>query len=72
MTLADLTDKQIVRLANRLHERIRFWAQGDPFGWDWPTLRVCYPGLHDDFRSVIAEGRKRQLHKPESERISHD
>ena len=63
MTLADLTDKQVVRLAHKLHDRIRYWSQGDPFGWDWPTLRTCLPGLHDDFRSVLAEVRKRGLGK---------
>jgi hypothetical protein len=71
MTIADLTDKQLIRLAGRLNGRVRRWAQGDPFGWDWPTLWACDPGLAGDYRAVIAEARKRQLHKPESERISH-
>lgn len=62
-TLADLGDKQLIRLAERLHQRVRDWSAGDPFGWDWPTLRQCIPGLASDLSSVIDEGRSRNLHK---------
>ena len=44
MALADLSDKQLERLICRVHDRITDkFAGGGPYGWDLPTLRVCYP-----------------------------
>lgn len=62
MTLRDLTDKQLVRLYNRILERIQArFVGGRSFGVDVPTLRYCEPGLYLAYRMVRDEGRRRAL-----------
>jgi hypothetical protein len=61
MTLADLPDQTIIRLAHRIDHRIRAGYGYQPYGFDWPTLQATRPGLALAYRSVWAEGRRRGL-----------
>lgn len=40
MTLTDFTDAQLRRIYRKLYSQL---YTGDPYGWDWPTLRAVYP-----------------------------
>ena len=61
MTLSELTDKQLIRLFYRVLFRIKKWAEGDPFGWDLPTLSLCRPALAKTYLAVRNEGRQRRI-----------
>jgi hypothetical protein len=56
---ADMTDKQLLREGQKIIDG--FWkaAQGDPYGWDWPTMFVLYPEKVERFRELKAEWRLR-------------
>lgn len=42
----------------RLEEILDFFdneARSDPWGWDWPTMRVLFPDLCAEARQLIRE-----------------
>ncbi len=51
-----LTDIQLHRLYCRIYDRIPY---GGHFGWDWPTLRMCYPAIASALKACIDESRRR-------------
>lgn len=58
--LQGITDKQLIRLQERIRERIysREWS-GDPYGWDVPTLWALRPGIAHARQTVINEVKRR-------------
>ena len=54
--LQTLTNKQLVRLWNRILERIAKLGGT----WDWPTLWAVYPELAECYRMVRNEGKRRK------------
>ena len=57
-----LSDAELVRHVRIMHKRIReYFAGGLSFGWDWPTLMICYPHLGLALRAFLREGRNRGL-----------
>lgn len=54
-----LTDKQIDRRVGAIYRYFDRYAEGDPFGWDWPTMRVVFPEAVDECHSLKMEARRR-------------
>ena len=57
-----LTAQELRKLERRINRTLRRWERvnaGDPFGCDWPTFGVNYPGTYRVFRIANAEYRRR-------------
>ena len=62
--IQSLTDKQLLRLFNRILDRINSeFRGGGCFGIGLPTLHACYPEMAESYRIVRAEGRRRTIAK---------
>jgi hypothetical protein len=64
--LTTLTDKQLIRLANKVFKECDRMAReggGCEFGWDWPTFSICFPEKYAEFQAIKQEGRRRGLHQ---------
>ncbi len=59
MKLSDLSDKQIIRLWRLAHQKL--YTLSGIGQWDWPTLRVCYPGWHNTLKAIQQEGTNRRI-----------
>lgn len=57
--LNNLTDEQLVKLHDKIWERID-WSNGG-LGWDWPTLSACHPGYARMIASIKLSLRQRRL-----------
>jgi hypothetical protein len=62
MSLSQLTNTQIDRLWRKVYDRITEGGGYQPFGWDWPTLRITRPGLYRTARAVAQEIDRRNGH----------
>lgn len=55
MTLGNLTDEQLKRLYKKVYRKIREGYGYQPFGFDWPTLRINKPGMAKVLKNILEE-----------------
>lgn len=56
--ILSLSDSALIRFYFRIWDRIGY---GGRYGWDWPTLRACYPQFAEAIQIIKAEGKRRGL-----------
>ncbi len=56
--LADYSNVQLRRIYIRLYSRL---PDGGCYGWDMPTMRICYPAILRSMKQVFTEVRRRGL-----------
>lgn len=61
MTIADLTDKQLIRLFCRVWQRMTAGDGYQPFGYDAVTLWATNPGWMAIIAEIKAEAKRRGL-----------
>jgi hypothetical protein len=61
-----LTKDQLEIIAIKIFAAFNKYSRGDPFGWDWPTMRVIFPAkcrvydrLKTQWRRLINEEKSR-------------
>ena len=50
-----LTDKELLAEANTIIDLFRDYSASDPWGWDWPTMRMIFPAQTSRYRDVAHE-----------------
>ncbi len=60
--LDSLTEVQLSRTYSRLYVRAeRQFSGGTRYGIDWPTLRVCCPGIYSAMRQIVTAMQLRRM-----------
>lgn len=54
-----MTDKAICEEAQAIKDKFDEASEGDPYGWDWPTMFVLFPDEVTRFRALRDEWMKR-------------
>jgi len=54
-----MTDQQMQDRGLQILKTFDEYAEGDPFGWDWPTMTMIFPELVAEFREIQAEAKRR-------------
>ncbi len=57
---AQMSDKQMLRAANRILTQFHRYSASDPFGCDWPTMRAVFPDQVAQFNAMRDEWKRRQ------------
>ncbi len=52
--LKTMNTTQLERLYRKLWERMTRYDGYQPFGYDWPTVRIVYPGFYAALKMVGA------------------
>jgi hypothetical protein len=54
--ISRLSECQIINAMIRIQRHFDRYAASDPFGWDWPTMKIVFPELCDRYFALKAEG----------------
>jgi hypothetical protein len=54
-----MSERQLIREANKIINFFKKASEGDPFGWDWPTMNMLFPEKVARYEELKAEWKKK-------------